>query len=294
MDNKLNNMINEFIKTSGAKNIDELNEQLQMFVQQYNDGEIQYENTPLDDAYELLEKAENAKTKAQALRYAKKAYQTCSDCFDAIIFQVTLEENQQARTELLDEGLEHEKKRLEKAGYFHKENIGRFYGLFETRPYIRGLEVKIQILVVEGKIKQARQVCQEVLRLNTNDNLGVRYYLLAIAAYLEDESALLKVYKKYPEENLETLLPFLIFYYKQSNDKKAIEYLQRINKANPYLITFFDQGLEEEEDVPDGSYSRGKPSEVLMYMERYAFLLLATPGIVDYILEHKPTEKSAD
>ena len=55
MDNKLNNMLQEFIKM-------------------YNNGEIEYENTPLDDAYELLEKAENAKSKTQAIKYAKEAY----------------------------------------------------------------------------------------------------------------------------------------------------------------------------------------------------------------------------
>ena len=57
MNNKLNNMINEFMKESNAKNIDELNEKFDEFIKKYNNGEIEYENTPLDDAYELLEKA---------------------------------------------------------------------------------------------------------------------------------------------------------------------------------------------------------------------------------------------
>ena len=43
-------------------------------MQKYNAGEIDYTNTILDDAYELLEKAENTKSKTQAIKYAKEAY----------------------------------------------------------------------------------------------------------------------------------------------------------------------------------------------------------------------------
>lgn len=93
MDNKFNNMLQEFI-------------------QKYNNNEIEYENTPLDDAYELLEKASDAKTEAQAMKLAKQAYEKCSACFDAILFQVDLEEHGIKRMKLLDEGLEFEKNRL--------------------------------------------------------------------------------------------------------------------------------------------------------------------------------------
>ena len=75
MNNKLNNMINEFLANTDAKNEDELNEQLQKLIKKYNDGEVVYTNTILDDAYELLEIAENTKSKRQAIKYAKEAYE---------------------------------------------------------------------------------------------------------------------------------------------------------------------------------------------------------------------------
>lgn len=93
MNNKLNNMINDFFANTDAKNEEELNEDLQEFLKRYNAGEIEYENTMLDDAYELLEKAENTKSKTQAIKYAKEAYKMCPACFDAILFQANLEEN---------------------------------------------------------------------------------------------------------------------------------------------------------------------------------------------------------
>ena len=291
MNNKLNNMINDFLANTDAKDENELNEKLQEFIKKYNAGEMDYENTILDEAYELLEKAENTKSKTQAIKYAKEAYETCPDCFDAILFQVHLEDNPLKRWKLLDEGLEAEKNRLTKEKYFDKENIGHFYGIFETRPYIRGLYAKADYLILDGKIKQARDVCKEILRLNENDNTGARYLLMAIYAYFEEENDMLKLYKKYPEENLEMLFPLFILYYKQGNDKKAKEYLDRINKANPHFIKFFKGTMKENTDIPYRHYAKGDSSEVIMYFREYDFLVETIPTINYYILENSKNKK---
>lgn len=100
MNNEFNNILNKFLQNVDAKDDEELNEKLQEFMEKYNGGEIEYENTPLDDAYELLEQAERAKTKNQAIKLAKQAYNRCSACFDAIVFQVYLEKNPLKRKKL--------------------------------------------------------------------------------------------------------------------------------------------------------------------------------------------------
>ena len=291
MDNKFNNMLNEFLANTDAKNEKELNEKLQEFVQKYNAGEIEYQNTALDDAYDLLEKAENTKSKVQAMKYAKEAYDMCPACFDALIFQVSIEDNPLKRWKLLDDGLKLEKERLEKEELFKKENIGHFYGLFETRPYIRGLLAKVNYLILDGKIKQARDVCKEILKLNENHNTGSRYLLMAIYAYLEEENEMLKLYKKYSEESLEMLFPLFILYYKQGNDKKAKEYLDRINKANPDFIKFFKGTMKKNKIVSEGYYTKGDSSEVIMCFKEYDFLMKTVPTLEYYILENSKNKK---
>ena len=291
MDNKLNNMLNEFFANTDAQNDEELNEKLQEFMAKYNNGEIDYTNTILDDAYELLEQAEKAKTKNQAIKLAKKAYEMCPDCFDAILFQADLEENSIKRDRLLNEGLDFEKDRLEEEGYFEKDNIGHFYGIFETRPYIRGLYRKADYLIADGKAKQARDVCLEILRLNNNDNTGARYLLMAIYAYLEEEKEMLKLYKKYPEEALEMLFQQFALYYKLGKDKETKELLERINKANPHFIKFFKGTIKRNEDIPYGHYSKGDSSEVIMYFEQYDFLVMTLPSIHEFVLENSKKSK---
>ena len=283
MDNKLNNMINEFLKD--AKDKDELNEKLQEFMERYNNGEIEYENTILDDAYDLLERAEQAKNKKQAIKLAKEAYDMCPDCFEAILFQVNLEDNSLKRWDLLNEGLEFERERLEDENYFDKGNIGHFYGIFETRPYIRGLYTKATLLLLDGKIKQARDVCKEILRLNESDNTGTRYLLMAIYAYLEEEKEMLKLYKKYNEENLEMLFPLFALYYKLGIYDKADDYLKRINRSNKNFIKFFKDTIKVDDDYMEGYYSMGDSSEVIMYFQNYFFLVGTMPTIGDYVIE---------
>ena len=291
MDNKLNNMINDFFANTDAKDEDELNEKLQEFIKKYNDGEIEYENTILDDAYELLEKAENAKSKTQAIKYAKEAYEMCQACFDAILFQVHLEENPIKEMKLLDDGLKYEKERLEKEKYFTKDQIGCFYGIFETRPYIRGLYTKAILLTANGKIKQAENVCKEILRLNEHDNTGARYLLMAIYAYFEEEKEILKLFKEYPEENLEMLFPLFALYYKKGDDNKAKEYLDRINKTNPHFIKFYKGTIKENKKTPRGYYSKGDTSEIIMYFNEYFFLISTMPTINYYILENSKNKR---
>ncbi len=293
MDNKINNMIKEFLENTDAKNEEELNEALGKFFEQYNNGKIEYENTPLDEAYELLEEAENAKTIKDAKRLAKKAFETSNACFDAKLFLADIEDNSIKSRKILNEGLEFEKKRLEQEGFFDKENIGSFYGLFETRPYIRGLYTKAHNLSNQGKYKKAIDVCKEILRLNENDNTGARYLLMALYAVIEDEKAMLDLYKKYNEEiNLEMLFPLFVLYYKKEDDVNAKKYLDMINKNNKHFIKFFKETIKLEEDSMPGYYSRGNASEVLMYMREYFFLVCTLSNIDDYIIENTKKSKN--
>lgn len=286
MDNKFYNTLQEFLKNNNVENIEEANEKLQEFIKMYNNDELEYENTPLDEAYEILEKAQNAKNEKEAIKLAKKAYEKSSECFDAILFQCDLEKNGIKRMKMLNEGLEIEKNRLVKEKYFDKENIGDFYGMFETRPYIRGLIIKAEYLLEEGKLRQAESICREILRLNKNDNLGARYLLMAILATLEEEKDMLKLYKKYPEEDLEMLFPLFALYYKIGNDRKAKEYLNRVNKCNSNFVKLFDGTLEKNDKVEPGYYSLGDSSEIFMYLSNYGFLLITMPKIREYVMEN--------
>ena len=289
MDDKLNKMLSDYLDNLDFDDMKELNDKLEKFLSEVENGE--HERTPLDDARDLLKKAQETDSMAKAAKYAMEAYKVCPDLLEPLLFCVKVEEDPLKKHELLDKGLENEKKRLEKENYFTKNRIGHFYQLFDTRSYIDGLNLKAQLLAYDGKFKQAMNVCKEIIRLNKNDNTGARYILMAIYACLEEEKEMLKLYEKYPEECLEMLFPFFALYYKLGDEKKAKEYLERINKANPHFIEYYKDTIEEDDNIPEGCYARGYASEVLMYFDYYDFLTDTMPYLSYFILKNSKKNK---
>lgn len=247
---------------------------------------LELEMQQLEEANLLMDKAESARTKKDAIKYAKEAYKTSNKCFDAVLFLSKIESNTLKRKKILDDGLAIEKERLTKEGFFEDDNIGSFYGFFETRPYIRGLYFQAYYYLEEGKISLAKDVCKEILRLNESDNTGSRYFLSAIYAYLEDEKSLLKLYKKYPEQNLSMLVPLFVLYYKLGDDAKAKKYLNKANDVNPNLFKYYKATIKDDKIASYGCYAIGEPSEVFNFMENVSFLMDTIPYIGDFIFEN--------
>ncbi len=246
-----------------------------------------YTNKNMEEACKLLDKAINSKDNKKALEYAKEAYKTEERCLDAAILISELTDSLKEKNDIIENAINREKEHLTKDGYFEKENIGIFYGLMETRPYIRALTYKARLLIANNKITLAIKQCEEILRLNNSDNMGVRYLLSAIYAYIEDEKQLLKLLKKYPENSFANIFPQFYIYYKLEDDKKTKKYLDLLVEQNPYFIEMIkgqDKIIFENDNIT--SYQRKEPSEIIAYFEANYFLLNEFEGIIQYVNEN--------
>lgn len=63
-----------------------------------------------------------------------------------------------------------------------QRDVGHFWGLLETRPYLRTRLGLAHALWTAGRRAEAVQHLQDMLRLNPNDNQGVRYTLARLLA----------------------------------------------------------------------------------------------------------------
>lgn len=288
MNKNFDKMIEEFLS---SKDENELNKKIEELEKIYDFDAYEKELDLEEKANKLLDKAENAKSKEEAIKYAKKAYKICQSCFEAVLFLSELELDNKKKMKILNKGLAKEKERITKEGYFEKENIGNFYTIFETRQYIMGLFAKLDCLIINNKMKEAISIAQEIIYLNNNDNMGARFYLIAIYSYLNDLDNVLQIYKKYNENRIDMLFPLFLIYYKLKNYKEANKYLKKINKYNKYFIEFFKETIVPEKDIEFGSYIIGSSSEIIMYFYKFGFLLKDVEGIKDYILNQK-TNKS--
>lgn len=219
---------------------DELNQALKTFMSQY-----QPNNDDVETADDYLDLAESADTKKEALKYAKKAAELEPDNLDAAAMVIELsctssEKLSEKYKNLIDETED----KLKEQGYFEDDNIGEFWLIFETRPYMRLLEKYASHFVECGQMRLAISVYEKMLELCTNDNLGVRYTLMHLYIYLEDEQSALKLYEKYPEESTQFLLPLSILYYKLGDLRKSNQYLKKLIEVNEDTRKFFNSLID--------------------------------------------------
>lgn len=189
---------------------------------------------------DFLELANSAPTKKKALQYAKKALELDPDNLDAEIMiadlsATTPEKLVDKYKKLIDKAT----KKLKKQGFFSEDCIGDFWLITETRPYMRLRLNYLDTLIEATRIHLAIDECNEMLRLCKNDNMGVRYILMHLYVYLEDEQSALKLLEKYPEESTQFLLPLSILYYKLGNLTESTKYLEKLNEVNKDTYKFF-------------------------------------------------------
>ena len=81
----------------------------------------------------------------------------------------------------------------------------------------------------------ALELAKETVKYDKEEITKVLELLMGLYAYREDGSNLNKIYKKYNEDNLYSLIPFLVYYFKQNNYSKAREYLEKGHKIRGFI-----------------------------------------------------------
>ncbi len=183
-------------------------------------------------ADDYLEMAGRESSQKKRMEYTKKALELEPDNLDAGLAMVALTSTHPH--ELLDELsrlLEKGEALMEKGGFF-REDMGHFWGVLETRPYMRVMSEYVSTLIVCGMMKKAMELCERMLELSTNDNLGMRYQLMHLYAFFEMEEAALQLHEKYEEADALLNMPTAVLYYKQGRYDQALTYLKAITAKN--------------------------------------------------------------
>ncbi|HLI51409.1 MAG TPA: hypothetical protein VKU87_06405 [Thermomicrobiaceae bacterium] len=155
--------------------------------------------TLLDRAQDLIYEAWEASTPHKAVRLAKKALKESPDCADAYILlgDLTARTPEKA-AEYYAQGVSAGERALGPDAF--TEGAGEFWGFIETRPYMRARFSLAQALWASGRRDEAIGHLWEMLRLNPNDNQGVRYPLLSWLLEGGDAAAAERLLNLYPDD----------------------------------------------------------------------------------------------
>ena len=197
---------------------------------------------------------------------AIRAVELNPDCVDAlhILAQLGCESDSEMITELQFVVQRGEQELGKK---FFRENEGWFWGLLETRPYMRARCELAYLLRGEGRVDEAIGHWEEMLRLNPNDNQGVRYPLLG--AYLQqgDLEGAGRLFAEYPEEHSAMFAWGRVLWEVLSeNLKQASRSLDEARSRNEHVEPLLT-GRKRRPKNPPGYYSPGEPSEAYVCLE---------------------------
>ena len=208
----------------------------------------QKESAP-ETADDYLDLAEQVTSKKKRVEYLHKALELEPDNLDARLQLIlrTAEQPDERRL-ALQKLLDAADKQMEKSGAF-KEYAGEFWTAFETRPYMRVRYTYFDVLISCGMMRQAISEGQRLLGLCESDDLGVRYQLMHLYVFMEDEMHALALHKQFDSyEETQMLLPLAVLYYKLNQFDKAEDYIKRLAKANKDTKKFLRAAAHDELD----------------------------------------------
>ena len=153
-----------------------------------------------DQAQELAYDAMDEPDPKRASDLARRALALDPECADALyVLALHAAPARQEQLQLLGRAVTAAERSLGGPRYF-EENRGRFWGLLETRPYMRARAALADILRGEGRLDEAIGHYAALLDLNPNDNQGLRDVLLGCYFLAWDLEGVRRLLGQYAED----------------------------------------------------------------------------------------------
>lgn len=233
-------------------------------------------------AQDMVFEAWEAGTKARCVALAKKAIAVSPLCADA--FNILAEASPAGSDEELDYWRQAVEAGRQAIGDEFEEMTGFFWGVLETRPFMRAKLGLAQALWERGERETALAHLQEMLRLNPNDNQGVRDLLAGRLAELGRDEALSELLAQYPDDDSATFAwTRALLAFRREGDKEASRRrLAEAIDANSHVPAFL-LGDKKLPKSPPAFYSIGGKDEAVIYCQDLAGGWPATPGALDWL-----------
>lgn len=273
--------LNKLISRQEFDSIDDLNAYMQHLMAAGPLPEFEPE-TPLEEAQALMYQAFEAATRRERIKLAKQALAISQDCADAYVLLA-----EEAATTPV------EAHRYYELGVAAGERaigaefdtlIGHFWGVTDTRPYMRARAGLGDTLWLLGKREEAIGHYQEMLRLNPRDNQGVRYTLLTWLLTVDDRDGAAALLADYPDDADANFLynRVLLLFRRQGASPACRTALREAQKWNPHVVPY----LLGEKRLPrrtPATIQMGGDSAAGMYAAGNLDNWHATPGSLDWL-----------
>jgi tetratricopeptide (TPR) repeat protein len=165
---------------------------------------------------------------------------------------------------------------------------GGFWGMIETRPYMRARERLAEALRVAGRLDEAIAEWEGMLELNPNDNQGIRYSLLAIDLALNRLEEVRKLFSKYPEFDFNVVFAWgrVLERFLSGDLAAAKEALAAARTQNPAMQGYIKGQRKMPRTLPEG-YSPGSREEAICFAEVLQTAWSTHPSAMAWLIAQK-------
>jgi tetratricopeptide (TPR) repeat protein len=238
--------------------------------------------SPLDRAQNLVWDAWEKPQKRERIRMAEEALQLSADCADAYVLLAEEKARTAAESKALyEEAVRAGARALGQAVF--EEDVGHFWGLLKTRPYMRARAGLADVLWRLRQFEDAITNYRELLRLNPNDNQGIRYRLLSslLAQHMFSEAE--ELLDQHDDASSAWLYArALVDLHKHGRGKKSDESLQDAIHQNPHVPQFLLGEKRLPKRMPE-YIGWGDEAEAVAYAASNLELWHSTAGAMSWL-----------
>lgn len=237
--------------------------------------------TPLGEAQELVYQAFGERDEARRLAMARKAIEISADCADAFVLLAEHAESRKEALALYRQAVLAGERALGPALF--RDAAGEFWALLETRPYMRARMGLAELLWTSGERDEAIGHLKEMLKLNPNDNQGVRYVLAGWLLNMDRFDELAQLLQEYDEPTAAWAYTKALLGFRREGDtpatRKLLKTARAINKHVPaYLL-----GTKPMPREQPPYYGLGDENEAILYAASAMGGWKSTPGAVAWL-----------
>ena len=250
------------------------------------------QKSPLGTAQELMYQAFDEPDEKRRVQLANEALGICPDCADAHVLLAEHAENRKEALRHFEQGVAAGERALGTTAF--QRDVGHFWGILETRPYLRARSGLAHSLWTAGRREEAVQHFQDMLRLNPNDNQGIRYPLAGYLLFLDQDDDLAKLLQKYADDASAAwaYTKALLTFRQQGDTIKARQLLKQARKTNKHVPAYLLGDKMAPAELP-GYHGFGDDNEAAIYVGNFLVGWKSTPGAIAWLRAHGPKDKKA-
>ena len=241
-------------------------------------GMLDEEDPAAAKAQQLVQQAYQAKSLEARREFAQRALEADPDCADAHVCLAELTHRAEVALPEWEQGVAAGMRALGGPGAMDQYE-GHFWGLLQARPYMRARLGLAQCLWSLRRREEAVAHCRELLRLNPNDNQGVRYVLGSYLCEMGHDDQWQQLLEQYPDDATAEwhFGRALLAYRRQGDTDESRDLLRAAHEANPYVGEYL-VGNRVPPAEPPPYVSLGEDSEARNYAGAFLPGWRGTPG----------------